>query len=253
MTPEQARRRATRRIRRRRRRVFIRALSILPAVLGAAVLTADIVEVSKDPAAVVPLRALRASRTTPRSSQLPVPVPVFHPSFLLNALELEIPVIEPLDIELLDRKIEQSLAKKRIARAEKQPTTPEDPKPAEKEATKRVRADLIHLSAIQPHLLEIVPPRPFVDPSALVVTPQLLPPPDPWWPLGWPGAGWVDFPVDPLGAVRLVKPLPGAKKKQDDDDEEEPVIPEPGTAALLAFGLVTLGIARRRSWRNLAG
>ncbi len=182
---------------------------------------------------------------------------MFHPSFLLDALELEIPVLEPLDIELLDRKIEQSLAKKRIARAEKQPTTPKDPKPAEEgeAATRRVRADLIHLSAVQPHLLEIVPPRPFVDPSALVVTPELLPSPDPWWPLGWPGVGWIDFPLDPLGGVKLVKPLPGAKKKEEDEEEDErpPVIPEPGTAALLAFGLVALGIGRRRSSRNLAG
>ena len=174
---------------------------------------------------------------------------------MLDALEFEIPVLEPLDIELLDRSIEQSLARKRIARAGKQPNTPKEPELAEKAASEQVRAALIQVAGIQPHLLEIVPPRPFVDPSAIVVTPELLPFPDPWSPLGWPGVGWIDFPLDPFGGMELVKPLPGAKKKEKDEEEDErpPVIPEPGTAALLAFGLVALGIGRRRSSRRLAG
>jgi hypothetical protein len=255
MTPEQAKRRAARRIRRRRRRVITRALFIFPALLGAAVIAADVVDVTREPAVMAPLRPPRASRTGPRPSRLPVPVPVFHPSFLLDALELEIPVLEPLDIELLDRKIEQSLARKHIARAEKQATPPKEPEPGEEAVTRLMRAELIHLSVVQAHLLEIIPPRPFVDPSAVLATLEWLPPPDPWWPVGWPGVGWIDFPVDLSGGIRLVKPLPGAKKKDEDKEEDErpPIIPEPGTAALLAIGLVALGIGRRRSSRNRAG
>jgi len=252
MTPAQARRRATRRIRRRRRRTIIRALLIFPALLVAAVLAADVVEVKQDHTGVAPLP--RASRADPRPSRLPVPVPVFHPSILLDALEVRIPALDPLDIELLDRKIEQSLANKRLAQAKKQ-TPSEEPKRDEEEASKRVPADLIQFSAVEPHLLEIIPPRPFIDPAAVVLAPDLLPPPDPWGPLGWPGVGWIDFPLDPNGDVTLVKPLPGAKKKKkkEEEDEKPPVIPEPGTAILLALGLASLGIARRRPSRRRVG
>jgi len=255
MTPEQARRRAARRIRRRRRRVLTRALFVFPALLGAAVLTADVVEVSKAPTVVAPPLPPRAARTRPRPGRLPVPVPIFHPSILLDALELEIPKLDPLDIELLDRKLEQSLARRRIARVEKQQKTPKEPELPEESVDNEVRAGLIQISAVQPHLLEIIPPRPFVDPEAKVGIPDLLPPPDPWGPLGWPGVGWVDFPVDPFGGIKLLKPLPGAKEKEDDEDEKEPppVIPEPGTATLLALGLAVFGIARLRPSRNRAG
>jgi hypothetical protein len=225
-------------------------------LLGAALLAADVVEVSKDPAAVESFPSPRASRTPPRPGRLPVPVPVFHPSIRLDALQFEIPEIEPLDLELLDRKIKQSLAKKRIALAEKQPNPMEEPESADQEATKRARRDLIHISAVQPHLLEILRPRPFIDPSAVVVIPEILPPPDPWGPIGWPGVGWIDFPLDPYGDIRLVKPLPGAKKKKKKEEEEEeppPVIPEPGTATLLVLGLAALGIAGWRPSRNRAG
>jgi hypothetical protein len=261
MTPEQARRRAARRIRRRRRRLITRALFIIPALLGGAVLTADVVEVSRDPAAVAPLPPPRALRTGPRPRRLPVPIPVFHPSIRLDALELEIPELDPLDLELRDPKLERALAKRRLARAEKQPQPPKDPTPPKKpaspeeSATKRARGELIQMSAVQPHLLELIPPRPFVDPSAVVVIPEPLPSPEPWWPLGWPGSGWIDFPLDPSGGIDLVKPLPGAKDKDDDEEEEKPppIIPEPGTAVLLLLGLAALGVARRCPSRNPAG
>jgi hypothetical protein len=218
------------------------------------VLTADVVEVSKEPPVVAPLRSPRASRTSPRPSRLPVPVPVFRPSILLDALELEIPELEPLDLELLDREVKRSLERRRIAWADKQPTPPKEPEPAEEAAKERVRADLIQVSAVQPHLLEIIPPRFFVDPSAKLGIPEILPPPQPWRPLGWPGVGWIDFPLDPSGGIRLVPLLPGAKEKEEDEEEEPPpIIPEPGTATLLALGLAALGIARCRSSRNRVG
>jgi hypothetical protein len=217
-------------------------------MLGAAVLTADVVEVSKDPPAVAQLRSPRASRASPRPSRLRVPVPVFHPSILLSALELEIPELEPLDLELVDREVKRSLERRRIAWADKQPKPPKRPEPVEEEAKERVRADLIQVSAVEPHLLELIPPRPFVDPSDKVGIPDFLPSPDPWWPLGWPGVGWIDFPLDPGGGLKLVTPLPGAKEKEEDEEEEEPppIIPEPGTGTLLVLGMALLGIVRRR-------
>jgi hypothetical protein len=190
----------------------------------------------------------RASSTAPRPSRLPVPVPVFHPSILLDSLEVEIPILDPLDIELLDSKIERSLAEKRIAQAKEQQKSQKEPELPKEPVSEEIRADLIQVSGVAPHLLEIIPPRPFVDPKALVMDPEFLPPPEPWGPLGWPGAGWIDFPLDPDGDLSLVKPLPGAKKKKEEEEEEEqpPVIPEPGTATLLLLGLAALGIARSR-------
>jgi hypothetical protein len=89
--------------------------------------------------------------------------------------------------------------------------------------------------------LEIIPPRPFVDPSAVVV--DWLPPPDPHWPFGWPGSfGWVNFPTNIDSGLDLVKPKPRKKKKKE---PPPPVIPEPDTATLLVLGLIALGIGRR--------
>jgi hypothetical protein len=175
-----------------------------------------------------------------------VPVPVFHPSILLEALEFEIPDIDSLDLELRGPKVARALARRRVARAPKQAISAKEPELAKAPVAMRLPANLIQLAAIQPHLLEIISPRPYVDPSAAVLIPELLPPLDPRWPAGWPGIGWIDFPLDPGGGLNLVEPLPGARKREDDDEEPPVVIPELGTVALLGLGLAMLGIARRR-------
>jgi hypothetical protein len=221
-------------------------------ILAAGVLAADVIELKPDPYAVVPLPPAPPSHMVVPPSQLPVPVPVFHPSILLDSLEVEIPPLDPLEIDLLESKIERSLAKKRIARA-KQEQEKKEPESAKEPIPEEIQADLIQVSGVAPHLLELIPPRPFVDPEAYLGHPEFLPPPEPWGPLGWPGAGWIDFPLDPYGGVKIVKPMPGAKKKKKDDEEEEeppPVIPEPGTATLLALGLAALAVARRRASKD---
>lgn len=251
MTPEQARRRAARRVRRRRRKVITRALVVLAVMLGGAVLTADVVEVSRDPALMAPSDLPRASRTGTRPSRPRVPVPVFHPSILLDALEVEIPDLDALDLALVDPALKSSLARRRLALAEKERAALEQQGPPDEPASEGVTEDLIEVSGVEPHLLEIVAPRSFVDPSEEVLG---LFTPGSWEPIGWPGIGWIDFPTIPGGDIKLLKPLPGAKEKEDEKDEEKPpIIPEPGTATLLALGLAVLGIARLGSSRNLSG
>jgi hypothetical protein len=224
-------------------------LVILAVLLGGAVLTADVVEVSRDPALMAVSDLPRASRLEP--SRPRVPVPVFHPSILLDALEVQIPDLDTRDLELVDPELKRALAKRRLAMAEKERAALKQPEVPGETESEQVPADVIQVSGVEPHLLELIAPRSFVDPSAPVV---LLPPPDPWDPIGWPGSGWIDFPLDPYGGIKVLKPPPGAKKKGDEDEEEEPppVIPEPGTATLLVLGLAVLGIARLASSRNLS-
>jgi hypothetical protein len=226
-------------------------LVILAVLLGGAVLTADVVEVSRDPALMAPSDLPRASRTGTRPSRPRVPVPVFHPSILLDALEVEIPDLDTLDLALVDPELKRALAKRRLALAEKERAALEQQGPPDEPVSEGVTEDLIQVSGVEPHLLELIAPRPFVDPSAAVL---VLPPPDPWDPIGWPAFGWIDFPLDPNDGIIVLKPLPGAKKSEDDEEEEPPpVIPEPGTATLLLLGLAVLGIARLGSSRNLSG
>jgi hypothetical protein len=229
-------------------------LVVVAVMLGGAVLTADVVEVSRDPALMAASEPPRGLRTGTQPSRPRVPVPVFHPSILLDALEVQIPELDTRDLELVDPALKSSLARRRFAQAEKQREASKQRELPEEPESERVPADLIQVSAVEPHLLEIIPPRPFVDPSAVVVEPELFPPPNPDWPMGWPGIGWIDFPTNPGGRIKLLKPLPGAKEKEDEEDEEKPpIIPEPGTAALLALGLSLLAIARLVSSRRLAG
>lgn len=163
---------------------------------------------------------------------------------MISALEIEIPDVDPLELELLDYQVKKSLERRRLAQAEKKPESEEEPEPAEVAVPEQARRSLIHVAAIQPHLLEIIGPRAFVDPVHAVVI---------WDPLeldliwGWPGFGWFDFPLDPGIGLNLWNP-PWEDDGDDDEDEEEPppVIPEPGTAALLALGLAAIGIARGR-------
>jgi len=219
-------------------------------MLGGAVLTADVVEVSRDPALMAPSDLPRASRLEP--SRPRVPVPVFHPSILLDALEVEIPDFDTLDLELVDPALKSSLARRRLSMAEKQREAQEQQELLDEPGPIGVPEVLIQMSGVAPHLLELISPRSFVDPSAAVLDPELFPPPNPDWPIGWPGIGWVDFSTNPGGGIKLLKPLPGAKEKED-DDEKPPIIPEPGTATLLVLGLAVLGIARLGSSRNLSG
>lgn len=187
---------------------------------------------------LAPLPPPRVSRTGIRASRPQVPVPVFHPSILLEALELKVPDLDSLDLGPRDSRVAQLLARTRIRPPEKPPEPTGEPVP------ERVRAGLIQVSAVEPHLLEIIPPRPYVDPSARLL--DIYPLLDPRYPVGWPGIGWVDFPIH-VGGLPLVKPLPDAKKKKKKKKEEPPpVVPEPGTAAFLVLGLALLGIAGRR-------
>lgn len=254
MTPQQAHRRAARRIRRRRRRIITRALLILPVLLGAAVLAGDVVEVSKEPAALEPPRLPRADRAGLPRSQPRVPVPVFHPTVVISALEIEIPDVDPLELELLDYQVKKSLERRRLARAEKKsspekkPTPEQEPKPEEVAVPEQARLSLIQVAAIQPHLLEIIKPRAFVDPAHALMIADLLALDHIW---GWPYFGWIDLPLDSGGGLKLWNP-PWAddgddEEEEDEDEDPPPVIPEPGTAVLLGLGLAAIGMARRRS------
>jgi hypothetical protein len=210
------------------------------------VLAGDVIDVSKERGVesgdLPPAPRMNAPR-----GPLKVPVPVFHPSITLAALEVEVRDIDPRELEMSDRKVEK-LRRKRVVAQLKDEKKSESEKGSEQEEVsvpEGVRETLIHLAAVEPHLLEMIPPRHYVDPAAVLI-PELLPPPDPRWPVGWPGIGWIDFPLDP-GDVRIVKPPPCCVDDDDDEDEEEPWIPEPGTAVLLMLGLAALGVGRRRS------
>ncbi len=236
MTPAQARRRAARRVRRRRRRILARALLFFPALLCAAGLAADVIQVSRNPTVHAPLSPPRVSHTGVRASQPRVPVPVFHPSILLEALELKVPDLDSLDLEPRDSRAERSLARLRIPLPEKRP------EPSIQPELEPVRAELIQVSAVQPHLLEMVLPRANLDPQVDPLGDFLLL--DPRWPVGWPGIGWVDFPIL-IVDLPLAKPSPDSKKKKD-EEEPPPPVPEPGTALLLVLGLALFGVAGRK-------
>jgi hypothetical protein len=221
--------------------VLARALLSFPAILCAAGLAADVIQVSRSPADHAPLPPPQVSRTGIRASQPRVPVPVFHPSILLEALEYKVPDLDSLVLEPRNPRAERSLARLRIPLPERHPEPSGQPEPD------RVPPELIQVSAVQPHLLEMVLPRPSVDPSEVLLDDLL--PLDPRWPMGWPGIGWVDFPVL-LVELPLVKPPdPKKKKKKEDEEDPPPVVPEPRTALLLALGLALFGIAGRKRVR----
>jgi hypothetical protein len=243
MTPEQARRRAATRIRRRRRRILVRALLFVPALLGIVALFGEFVAVSQEPTEPTsPRRALRALGKGTEPSRLPVPVPVFRPSVVPSVLELEISDIGPLDLDLRNRKVERFLEKRRLALAEKEEDASTEPEPAVEPEVRVMTRNLMQVPAVKSHLLEIIRPRPYLDPPE---DPGLV---MPEYEIGWPWT-FFDLPVLPGFGLFFVEEWPNAKSSSEEEEEEEPQpppVPEPSTAILVALGLVVLGVGCRR-------
>jgi hypothetical protein len=163
---ERARRRA-----RRKRRRLVRRISVgssLSLFLLAFLFATNSIHVSPQATAMRPPPAQPESPPDVKPTQPELPVLVFHPSIFPDALEAEVPDVGLPELELPE--IDGSIAEMQPAENQEQPALPSQSMP------RQMRADVIHLSALELDLLvsEIIEPKPCLDPQQPPEIPELL-------------------------------------------------------------------------------
>jgi hypothetical protein len=162
--------RAQRRARRRRRRL-VRRISVgssLSLFLLAFLFATNSINVSPQATAMLPPPAQPAPLPDVKPTQPEVPVLVFHPSVFPDALEAKVPDLGSPGLELPE--IDGPAAEIQPAENQEQPALPSQSMP------RQMRADVIHLSALELDRLvsEIIEPKPCLDPQQPPEIPELL-------------------------------------------------------------------------------